>query len=57
MLAEASTVNIVEKTDSEIRLVADPLWRDLLRHSNAGQYGEFVAKFSRSFALGPINIP
>jgi hypothetical protein len=44
-------VNIIEKTDSEIRLLADPLWRDLLKHSNAGQYGEFVAKFSRSFAL------
>ena len=31
--------------------MADPLWRDLLRHSNEGKYGEFVQKFSRSFAL------
>ena len=45
------SVNIIELTDTEIRLVADPLWRDLLRHSNEGKYGEFVAKFSRSFAL------
>ena len=47
----APRVNIVEKTDSEIRLVADALWRDLLKHSNEGKYGEFVAKFSRNFAL------
>lgn len=47
----APGVNITEKTDSEIRLIADPLWRDLLRHSNEGKYGEFVARFSRSFAL------
>ena len=47
----AQHVNITEKTDSEIRLIADPLWRDLLRHSNEGKYGDFVAKFSRSFAL------
>ena len=44
-------VNIIDKTDEEIRAIADPLWRDLLRHSNEGKYGEFVSRFSRSFAL------
>lgn len=44
-------LNIVEKGDEDIRALADPLWRDLLRHSNEGQYGEFVRKFARSFAL------
>jgi hypothetical protein len=44
-------VNIVEKTDEEIRAMADPLWRDLLKHSNEGKYGEFVKKFARSLAL------
>ena len=44
-------MNIIEKTDDEIRALADPLWRDLLRHSNEGKYGEFVARFARSFAL------
>ena len=44
-------VNIIEKSDEEIRALADPLWRDLLKASNEGKYGEFVAKFSRSFAL------
>ena len=44
-------VNIIDKTDEEIRAIADPLWRDLLRHSNEGKYGEFVKNFARSFAL------
>ena len=47
----APHVNIVDKTDEEIRAIADPLWRDLLRHSNEGKYGEFVSKFARSLAL------
>jgi hypothetical protein len=44
-------VNITEKTDEEIRAIADPLWRDLVRHSNEGNYGEFVQNFSSSLAL------
>jgi len=48
---EAVALNIVEMTDSEIRAIADPLWRDLLRHSNEGKYAEFVKSFSRSLAL------
>ena len=44
-------MNIIEKTDEEIRATADPLWRDLLKHSNEGKYGEFVRKFARSLAL------
>ena len=35
-------VNIIEKTDEEIRAIANPLWRDLVKHSNEGKYGEFV---------------
>ena len=35
-------VNLIEKTDEEIRAIADPLWRDLVKCSNDGQYGEFV---------------
>jgi hypothetical protein len=44
-------VNIIEKTDEEIRAIADPLWRDLVRHSNEGKYGDFVKNFSSSLAL------
>lgn len=47
----ASPVNIIDKTDEEIRAIADPLWRELLKNSNEGKYGEFVRKFARSFAL------
>ena len=47
----ALSVNIIDRTDEEIRAIADPLWRDLLKHSNEGKYGEFVRKFARSLAL------
>jgi len=44
-------LNIIEKSDEEIRAIADPLWRDLLRHSNEGKYAEFVKTFARALAL------
>ena len=44
-------MNIIEKTDEEIRAIADPLWRDLVKQSNEGKYGEFVKNFSSAFAL------
>lgn len=44
-------VNIIEKTDEEILAIADPLWRDLVKYSNEGKYGEFVRNFSNSLAL------
>jgi hypothetical protein len=42
--------NIIEKTDEEIRAIADPLWRYLVKCSNEGKYGEFVKNFSNAFA-------
>jgi hypothetical protein len=44
-------VNIIEKPDEEIFVIADPLWLDLIKHSNEGKYGEFVKNFSTAFAL------
>jgi hypothetical protein len=44
-------VNIIERTDEEIRALADPLWRDLVKSSNEGKYGEFAKNFSSSLAL------
>ena len=44
-------MNIVERSDEEIKAIADPLWRNLVKNSNEGQYGEFVKNFSASFAL------
>jgi len=43
-------VNIVEKTDEEILAIAGPLWRDLVKYSNEGKYGEFARNFSSSLA-------
>ena len=44
-------VNIVDKTDEEILAIANPLWRDLVKNSNEGKYGEFVRNFANSLAL------
>ena len=44
-------MNIVEKTDEEILALAQPLWRDLVKSSNEGKYGEFARNFSSSLAL------
>ena len=46
-----SSVNITEKSDEEILGIARPLWRDLVKYSNEGKYGDFVKNFSNSFAL------
>ena len=44
-------VNIIERTDEEILAIAEPLWRDLIKNSNEGKYGEFAKNFSSSLAL------
>jgi hypothetical protein len=43
-------VNIVEKTDEEIKAIADVYWRDLVKNSNEGKYGDFVKNFSSDLA-------
>ena len=48
---EHARVNITEKTDEEILAMAKPLWRDLVKSSNEGKYGEFARNFSSSLAL------
>ena len=44
-------VNIIEKSDEDILAIAAPLWRDLLKSSNEGKYGDFARNFSASLAL------
>ena len=44
-------MNIIEKSDEEILAIAAPLWRDLVRNSNEGKYGEFARNFSSALAL------
>jgi hypothetical protein len=51
MAAVLKSVNIIEKTDEEIFAMARPLWRDLIKYSNEGKYGDFAKNFSSSLAL------
>jgi len=44
-------MKITEKTDDEILAMAKPLWRDLVKSSNEGKYGEFARNFSSAMAL------
>ena len=44
-------MNIIDKSDKEILEIAEPLWRDLIKSSNEGKYGEFARNFSSSLAL------
>ena len=44
-------MNIIEKTDAEVLALAEPLWRDLVKYSNQGKYGDFAKNFSSSLAL------
>ena len=44
-------VNIIDKTDEEILAIAKPLWRDLVKYSNEGKYGDFARNFSSTLAL------
>ncbi len=46
-----SSVSITEKSDEEILAMAKPLWRDLVKASNEGKYGEFARNFSSAMAL------
>ena len=43
-------MDITDKTDEEILALARPLWRDLVKYSNEGKYGEFSRHFSNSMA-------
>ena len=45
-------MNLLEKTDDEILVIANPLWSHLLHSSNTGQYGEFVKHFSENLVRG-----
>ncbi len=45
-------MNIIEKTDDEILEVAIPLWSDLIKYSNEGNYSKFIRHFSYDLLLG-----
>ncbi len=45
-------MNILEKTDAELLEIALPMWDDLIKYSNKGQYGKFVRNFSYTLLFG-----
>ena len=47
-----TSINIIEHTDEAILELAHPMWRDLIKYSNQGQYGKFIRKFSYDLLLG-----
>jgi len=44
--------NILDHTDEEIMAIAHPMWEDLIKYSNKGQYGKFIKKFSYNLLFG-----
>ena len=49
-------MSILEKTDEEILAIANPMWADLIKYSNEGNYGAFTRHFSSSFIQGANEI-
>ena len=45
-------MNIIEQSDEEILAVAHPMWDDLIKFSNEGEYGKFIRKFSYELLFG-----
>jgi hypothetical protein len=45
-------MNIIDHSDEEILEVAHPMWDDLIKYSNKGQYGKFIRNFSYELLLG-----
>jgi len=55
MSSEATTEdrqNIIHLSDEEIQEVAHPMWAELIKYSNKGQYGKFARKFSYNLLFG-----
>jgi hypothetical protein len=44
--------NIINHSDEEILAMAHPMWEDLIKYSNKGQYGKFIRRFSYDLLLG-----
>jgi len=49
---EQDTRNIIDHTDEELLAIAHPMWDELVKYSNKGQYGKFIRKFSYDLLLG-----
>ena len=45
-------MNIIDQTDDEILAVAEPMWVDLIKYSNEGEYGKFIRNFDSTLVMG-----
>ncbi len=45
-------MNIIDQTEEEIIKIAHPMWDDLIKYSNEGEYGKFIRKFSYDLMYG-----
>jgi len=45
-------MNIIEQSDDEILAIAHPMWEELIKYSNEGEYGKFIRKFSYEMLFG-----
>ena len=45
-------MNITDLTDEDILAVAEPMWTELIRASNDGEYGKFIRNFDYSLTQG-----
>ena len=45
-------MNIIELTDDDILTAAEPMWTELVRASNNGEYGKFIRNFDYSLTQG-----
>jgi hypothetical protein len=51
-LLSETGMNIIDKSDEELQEIAFPMWDDLIKYSNKGQYGKFIRNFSYDLLLG-----
>jgi len=45
-------MNIIDSSDEDILAIAHPMWDDLIKYSNAGEYGKFIKNFSYDMLFG-----
>ena len=45
-------MNIINDSDEEVFAKANSIWREMIMHSNEGNYSDFVKHFSPSLMLG-----
>ena len=45
-------MNIIEQSDEDIFAAAHPMWDDLIKYSNEGEYGKFIRNFSYDLLFG-----